>query len=85
MKTEACGVCHTDLHAAKGDWPVKPSLHFPSFLTAFCITTPFTNGYRITDTRFRESFRPAAWVPNLLPPLPGCWRISALPVRRLLV
>ena len=22
--TEACGVCHTDLHAARGDWPVKP-------------------------------------------------------------
>ena len=24
VKTEACGVCHTDLHAATGDWPVKP-------------------------------------------------------------
>ena len=24
VKTEACGVCHTDLHAARGDWPVKP-------------------------------------------------------------
>ena len=24
VKTEACGVCHTDLHAAHGDWPVKP-------------------------------------------------------------
>ncbi len=28
VKTEACGVCHTDLHAAKGDWPVKPALPF---------------------------------------------------------
>jgi alcohol dehydrogenase, propanol-preferring len=28
VRTEACGVCHTDLHAAKGDWPVKPSLPF---------------------------------------------------------
>lgn len=28
VKMEACGVCHTDLHAAKGDWPVKPSLPF---------------------------------------------------------
>jgi propanol-preferring alcohol dehydrogenase len=28
VKTEACGVCHTDLHAAKGDWPVKPSVPF---------------------------------------------------------
>jgi len=28
IKTEACGVCHTDLHAAKGDWPIKPTLPF---------------------------------------------------------
>ena len=28
VKTEACGVCHTDLHAQKGDWPVKPTLPF---------------------------------------------------------
>jgi propanol-preferring alcohol dehydrogenase len=24
----ASGVCHTDLHAADGDWPIKPSLPF---------------------------------------------------------
>ena len=24
VKTEACGVCHTDVHAWHGDWPVKP-------------------------------------------------------------
>ena len=28
VRTEACGVCHTDLHAAKGDWPLKPALPF---------------------------------------------------------
>ena len=28
VKVEACGVCHTDLHAAEGDWPVKPSPPF---------------------------------------------------------
>lgn len=28
VKTEACGVCHTDLHAAHGDWPLKPALPF---------------------------------------------------------
>ncbi len=28
VKIEASGVCHTDLHAADGDWPVKPSLPF---------------------------------------------------------
>jgi propanol-preferring alcohol dehydrogenase len=28
VKTEACGVCHTDVHAAAGDWPLKPALPF---------------------------------------------------------
>ncbi|PJK09041.1 alcohol dehydrogenase AdhP [Lysobacteraceae bacterium NML120232] len=28
VKVEACGVCHTDLHAAEGDWPVKPNPPF---------------------------------------------------------
>lgn len=26
VRIKACGVCHTDLHAAHGDWPVKPKL-----------------------------------------------------------
>ncbi len=24
VQIEACGLCHTDIHAAHGDWPVKP-------------------------------------------------------------
>lgn len=28
VKIRASGVCHTDLHAADGDWPVKPKLPF---------------------------------------------------------
>lgn len=28
IRLEACGLCHTDIHAARGDWPVKPSLPF---------------------------------------------------------
>jgi alcohol dehydrogenase, propanol-preferring len=28
VKILACGVCHTDLHAAEGDWPVKPKPPF---------------------------------------------------------
>ena len=28
VQTEACGVCHTDLHARDGDWPLKPALPF---------------------------------------------------------
>ena len=28
VKVEASGLCHTDIHAANGDWPVKPSPPF---------------------------------------------------------
>ncbi|HTM82846.1 alcohol dehydrogenase AdhP [Asticcacaulis sp.] len=28
VKVVACGVCHTDLHAANGDWPIKPQPPF---------------------------------------------------------
>lgn len=26
VKLECTGVCHTDLHAKRGDWPIKPNL-----------------------------------------------------------
>lgn len=26
VRIEASGLCHTDIHAARGDWPVKPAL-----------------------------------------------------------
>jgi alcohol dehydrogenase, propanol-preferring len=28
VRIEASGLCHTDIHAAHGDWPVKPNLPF---------------------------------------------------------
>jgi len=28
VQIEACGLCHTDIHAAHGDWPVKPTPPF---------------------------------------------------------
>ncbi|MEU1177802.1 zinc-dependent alcohol dehydrogenase [Streptomyces sp. NPDC005820] len=28
VRVEACGLCHTDIHAAHGDWPVRPSPPF---------------------------------------------------------
>ena len=28
VQVEAAGLCHTDIHAAHGDWPVKPSPPF---------------------------------------------------------
>src|SRR6478752_1749006 len=28
VRLEASGLCHTDIHAARGDWPVKPTPPF---------------------------------------------------------
>jgi propanol-preferring alcohol dehydrogenase len=28
VRLETCGLCHTDIHAAGGDWPVRPTLPF---------------------------------------------------------
>ncbi|MEU4161739.1 zinc-dependent alcohol dehydrogenase [Actinoplanes sp. NPDC026670] len=28
VRVEASGLCHTDIHATRGDWPVKPALPF---------------------------------------------------------
>ncbi|MEU7945454.1 zinc-dependent alcohol dehydrogenase [Micromonospora taraxaci] len=28
VRIEASGLCHTDIHAARGDWPVRPNLPF---------------------------------------------------------
>jgi propanol-preferring alcohol dehydrogenase len=28
VKLESTGVCHTDLHAVDGDWPIKPNPPF---------------------------------------------------------
>jgi propanol-preferring alcohol dehydrogenase len=44
VKTEACGVCHTDLHAANGDWPVKPALPFIPGHEAIGIVTALGTG-----------------------------------------
>ena len=47
IKTEACGVCHTDLHAAKGDWPVKPTLPFIPGHEAIGLVTAVGTGVSI--------------------------------------
>ena len=44
VKTEACGVCHTDLHAARGDWPVKPTLPFIPGHEAIGLVTALGSG-----------------------------------------
>ncbi len=35
VKVMACGVCHTDLHAANGDWPIRPQ---PPFIPGHEVT-----------------------------------------------
>ena len=45
VKMETCGVCHTDIHAAHGDWPVKPH---PPFI-------PGHEGVGIVDSSRRRS------------------------------
>ncbi len=47
VKTEACGVCHTDLHAAAGDWPLKPTLPFIPGHEAIGIVTEVGSGVTI--------------------------------------
>ena len=47
VKTEACGVCHTDLHAAEGDWPLKPTLPFIPGHEAIGIVTAVGAGVTI--------------------------------------
>jgi propanol-preferring alcohol dehydrogenase len=47
VKTEACGVCHTDLHAANGDWPLKPTLPFIPGHEAIGLVTEVGEGVTI--------------------------------------
>jgi propanol-preferring alcohol dehydrogenase len=47
VKTEACGVCHTDLHAANGDWPLKPTPPFIPGHEAIGIVTEVGAGVTI--------------------------------------
>jgi propanol-preferring alcohol dehydrogenase len=52
VKVKACGVCHTDLHAASGDWPVKPQPPFiPGHEAAGVVAAlgPDVTGFRIGD------------------------------------
>ncbi|GGN84797.1 zinc-dependent alcohol dehydrogenase [Actinoplanes lobatus] len=50
VRLEASGLCHTDIHAARGDWPVKPGLPF----------TPGHEGVGIVDRAGAGVASPAA-------------------------
>ena len=53
VRTEACGVCHTDLHAAGGDWPVKPALPFTPGHEAIGIVVALGEGVTAVKERDR--------------------------------
>ena len=44
VRTEACGVCHTDVHAADGDWQLKPGLPYTQGHEGIGIVTKLGNG-----------------------------------------
>jgi propanol-preferring alcohol dehydrogenase len=55
----ASGVCHTDLHAADGDWPVKPNLPFTPGHEGAGIAVALGSGV----THLREGYRVGiAWL-----------------------
>jgi propanol-preferring alcohol dehydrogenase len=47
VKTEACGVCGTDVHATRGDWPVKPTLPFVPGHEAIGLVAAVGSGVKI--------------------------------------
>jgi alcohol dehydrogenase, propanol-preferring len=55
VKIEASGLCHTDMHAANGDWPVKPTPPFVPGHEGVGIVTRVGRGV----TRVREGDRVA--------------------------
>src|ERR1700674_284986 len=55
----ATGVCHTDLHAADGDWPIKPILPFTPGHEGACVVVALGPGV----THLREGDRVGiAWL-----------------------
>jgi hypothetical protein len=60
VKIETCGLCHTDIHAAHGDWPVKPH---PSFIRRSSMVGALRN--RIVSPETRRAMAPTE---------PSMWR-----------
>jgi propanol-preferring alcohol dehydrogenase len=52
VKIETCGLCHTDIHAAHGDWPVKPAPPFTPGHEGVGIVT--TLGPEVTEVQVGE-------------------------------
>ena len=88
VRIEACGLCHTDIHAARGEWPVKPT---PPFI-------PGHEGVGIVEqlgpgnthgvpsaiaSPCRGSATPAATAATATPAARRCARTSSTPATRI--
>ena len=54
VKVEVCGLCHTDIHAANGDWPIKPSPPFTPGHEGVGIVTELAPGKVVTTDLVHE-------------------------------
>ena len=67
VRMEASGLCHTDIHAASGEWPVKPTVPFIPGHEGVGIVTALGEGVTSppigtrTPRRFTHQHEPA-WV-----------------------
>lgn len=60
VKGAAAGVCHTDLHAAEGDWPVKPK---PPFIPGHeGVGHPVAVGPGVKTCQGRRPWRRKTWI-----------------------
>jgi len=54
VRMETCGICHTDIHAAHGDWPVKPAPPFIPGHEAWASSTGSVRGHHLRRRRPRR-------------------------------
>jgi propanol-preferring alcohol dehydrogenase len=60
VRIEAAGLCHTDIHAANGDWPVKPKLPLIPGHEGVGLITALGAGVTAAASIARRGGRPSA-------------------------
>jgi Alcohol dehydrogenase GroES-like domain len=76
VQMEASGLCHTDIHAANGDWPVTPTVPFIPGHEGVGIVTATGDGVTSPRIGQRVSARTSSSTPATRIP-PRCCRITA--------
>jgi len=60
VRMEASGLCHTDIHAANGDWPVTPTVPFIPGHEGVGIVTALGDGVTSPQIGLRRGWYPVA-------------------------